>query len=159
LPAAWNARCASGLSQVDNPGTLLNVPERGGTSPCLPVCDLVLRFINTATYPFVALGAKGRSGGFLAAGGHSKGGHSYIELYVEECPPPQLRSVPPKGANCGERNRQRAGEGRERFLRGSRPQAPGSGRGNAPGHRPDTRPYLRDAALRRNGEKLKPKSY
>src|SRR4030067_2328058 len=32
---------------------------------------------------------------------HSQGGHSYIELYIEEWPPPALTSVPPHRPSMG----------------------------------------------------------
>ncbi|KRT74864.1 MAG: hypothetical protein XU12_C0001G0055 [Deltaproteobacteria bacterium CSP1-8] len=70
--------------------------------------------------------AKGRSGGFLEAGGHS-----YIELYVEECPA--------KGENCVERN----GSEQSQVASVAERKPPASTwhrEGKRLGRRPDTRP-------------------
>ena len=79
-----------------------------------PEEDLVLRFINTATYPCVVPGAKGRSGGFLGAWA----GTLLIHLRDagEEGPP--APSTPPPCPGSSGRRHPRNGARRGRSSRG-----------------------------------------
>src|SRR3972149_5257819 len=56
--------------------------------------------------------------------------------------PASVRRAGPGGRKWGAGGRRAGGK-----KRGRPPRAPGTGRGNELGHRPDTIPYLRDAAL------------